>query len=532
MRRAWLIRGAAYLALAVLLTWPLAASPGSVVPGADRTDLWNSLWSLWYVEDAVSSGMLPWSTTLLGHPHGGVLWPSDLVNAVLGLPLVALFGPVLAWSLLVLGHITASGMAAHGLSASLGAGRGAWVAGVSWAMAPILVSGIHNGTSEAVVGVWLPLAVWGLVRAQRTGKWGAGAALLALCSISSWYAGVAAGFFWLALLGLGPGRRGLLLAGLLGGLLAAPVAVTSLTASSHVENLVGIKGAREVSTVRRTIGSADWRGWFVPGDFRSPDFAVSSRYGERFVHCHYLGWVLLGASGLVLVRRRGPGFAAVGGGLGLVAAMGPVVVMDGQAVVLGGDMALALPWLAVERLPGLSSLSLLYRLAMAPSLALALLAAHASQRFALPLAVVIALELRLVSPASSLPELTPTPANEALVYLASAPDGAVMNFPVVGGRAYLYEQTVHGQPLAGSLNFPNNSASIAVWDAVLKNEALDPEARLARVQAVARQQGVRYVVVHDDPDARPDHHDLAVALLMESLTPAAVDGSIQVLVLW
>jgi hypothetical protein len=287
-----------------------------------------------------------------------------------------------------------------------------------------------------------------------------------------------------------------------------------------------------VSTVRRTIGSADWRGWFVPGDFRSPDFAVSSRYGERFVHCHYLGWVLLGASGLVLVRRRGPGFAAVGGGLGLVAAMGPVVVMDGQAVVLGGDMALALPWLAVERLPGLSSLSLLYRLAMAPSLALALLAAHASQRFALPLAVVIALELRLVSPASSLPELTPTPANEALVYLASAPDGAVMNFPVVGGRAYLYEQTVHGQPLAGSLNFPNNSASIAVWDAVLKNEALDPEARLARVQAVARQQGVRYVVVHDDPDARPDHHDLAVALLMESLTPAAVDGSIQVLVLW
>lgn len=193
---------------------------------------------------------------------------------------------------------------------------------------------------------------------------------------------------------------------------------------------------------------------------------------------------------------------------------------------------MALPWLAIEPLPGVSSLSLLYRLAMAPSLALALLAAHASQRFAPLLALAVVLELRVVAPAASLPEMTDVAPDPALMWLADAGDGAVLNFPVVGGRAYLFEQTVHGKPLAATLNFPNNTAGVAVWDAILETGEASPEARLEQVRRVARARGIRYVVVHDDPDARPDHHDVAVQLLSEVLEPAAKSDRIEVLALW
>ena len=54
-----LIRGVAYLALAVVVTWPTAITMGALVPGAERTDLWNSLWSFWYVSQALGDGSVP-----------------------------------------------------------------------------------------------------------------------------------------------------------------------------------------------------------------------------------------------------------------------------------------------------------------------------------------------------------------------------------------------------------------------------------------------------------------------------------------
>ena len=144
----------------------------------------------------------------------------------------------------------------------------------------------------------------------------------------------------------------------------------------------------------------------------------------------------------------------------------------------------------------------------------------------------VVLELRIVAPAGALPDMTDVAPDPALMWLADADDGAVLNFPVVGGRAYLFEQTVHGKPLAATLNFPNNTAGVAVWDAILETGEVSPEARLERVRRVARARGIRYVVVHEDPDARPDHHDVAVQLLSEVLEPAAQSDHIEVLALW
>ena len=119
-----------------------------------------------------------------------------------------------------------------------------------------------------------------------------------------------------------------------------------------------------------------------------------------------------------------------------------------------------------------------------------------------------------------------------------------MNFPVVGGRAYLYEQTRHGKPLAGTLNFPNNAAARKVWktmDNHLVDETsgeFDAEAFRHAVQKTAKKEGVRYVVVHADEFARPDWHnscsdalELAFEPLDDSLVPESAEP-VEVYPLW
>ena len=177
----------------------------------------------------------------------------------------------------------------------------------------------------------------------------------------------------------------------------------------------------------------------------------------------------------------------------------------------------------------MSSLSLLYRLAAAPSLALALLAAQTAGRWGPLWALAVALELRLLSPVAGLPSLAPVGDNAALRWLKEAPDGAVMNFPVAGGRRYLYEQTVHQKPMAGTLNFPNNRASMRVWSAMLA--APDGEI-VTEAGRAGRKEGLRYLVVHVDAKARPDQHDEVVRRLSTRADPAASGSGIEVYALW
>lgn len=542
-----------YLGLGIVSTWPTVAKLGDAVPGGARTDVWDSLWSLWFVQRALGRGELPWRVELLGWPEGGVLFVADPVNALLAAPLIALFGLSVGYSLLILGHSVFAGLAAHALGRRIiGVEAAAYVVGVAWTLAPVQRAALENGASEAIAGGWLPLAaLTALVAAEEGGARRVILAGLALffAAAASWYSGLAAWMIWAGILLLGrpgaPWRQtaGRLVAvGAVAMALTAPLAAVTRLGVSHKDNLVGIKDVRELLTVRRTVGPADPRGWFIPGDFRSPDFRELSRYAEGFIHCHYLGWSLIFAAAIALVgaRRRGErglGLWALVGLGGAVLAMGPVVVMDGQPWILDRRLAVPLPYFLLEGAPGFSGLSLLYRLGMLPALGLAVLAGAAVARrpnLAPGLAALIAVELLWLSPMRGLPSMTPTVAEAPIQWLAEAPDGAVMNFPVVGGRGYLFEQTVHGKPVAASLNFPNNEASRRVWSAAIKAAADQQPAEQVRrrVGEVARRQKIRYLVVHQDADARPDMHDDAVRAIAGAFPAAAESPAVQVYALW
>ncbi len=530
-----------YVGLAVALTWPAAMDPVGAVPGGARTDTADSLWTLWYVARSFSTGVMPGTVDgLLDHPRGGSLWPADPVDGLLGLPLVLLGGAARAWTALCILHLAVAGLAAHALARRLG-GHGV-VGGVLYVASAMTLAHVQNGASEAVLGTaLLPVAALAAVVVAGGGPVWPAALVLGVASTAHAYTGVDLYLLLGCLVAVGvPGatagfRRRLLLLGVLGLCFAALPAYVAVSASTAGDNVVGIKTARELMTIRRTIGPADPEMFFHPGNFRSPDFRELSRYGEDLVHCAYLGFVGLAAAFLSLRRGQGPWALWVGGVLALLLSMGPVLVENGAPVILSGRRAVPLPYLLVESFPGLSSLSLLWRLAQLAVLVVAVTAARAFASGAVSAAIPVLalLELRLWSPAADLPRHFDATVPEGIHALAAAPDGAVMNFPVVGARAYLWEQTVHAKPVTGTLNFPNNNASRRVWKVAMAKANAPADDLAAALTSAAREADVRYLVVHVDARAFDDDlHTAAVRAIKAALTPIHESSSMRVYAFW
>ena len=523
-----LARVAAYFGLAVALTWPLALHPAALLAGGARTDAPNALWNFWFVHEALARGALPMATEWLNHPVGGRIVVADPLNCLLAFPLVHLVGEVPAYAFLVVGHLCFAGLAAHALGVRLG-GKG-WVAGVGYASAPILLSHIHNGSSEAISAGWLPLAAWAAVVAVERG--GAGRAIraglaLAVCAIGGWYAGVGA-FGFVAALAVagwrGVARRDVFVragaAILVGAALAAPVALAVTSVARAPDGLVEIKNAEDLARIRRTLGPADPRTFVLPGDFRAPDFATLPANPSDRVHTAYLGWTLLALA--ALHGRRAALWIALAGGL--LIAMGPVLTVDGYPISLAGR-GLPLPYLVVEDLPGFSSLSLLYRLATVSALMLALLADRARPLWAL----LVLFEVRALSPARDLPAIGSPPVSTAASTLGTLEAGAVINLPVSAGRNYLFEQTLHQKPIAGSLNSGVNLAGLKVLHALRRlrvGEIDKPEA-----VAVAKTEGVRYVVLHKNV-LMAEAFVAASTAVRTHWVPVAEDERLLVVALW
>lgn len=567
----------AYLALAVGLLWPSAWDPVAATPGAPRTDLWDSLWSFWFFAHQVFAGASPVRVDgLLNPPHGGSLWVADPLNALVATPLLPLLGPAVTWTLLVHLHLVFAGVVAHHLGEAVAEGAGAqaphgrgagWIAGVGVMSAPMLLSQVHNGASEAVGLGWVVLAVlavWRLWEAPTRRRAVAAGVALGVGTVAHWYGGLEGWIFFgcagLAFAGqalrsaqAAPGERGRgatawLLAAAVGIGIAGPVAYEARTITTAKDSVVGIKQDHEIATLRRTIGPADPVGFVMPGDYRSPDFAEVSRYAERYVHCNYLGWTLLIGAAASMLRPRGsdrrstaspvrprPPMALLWAAALVAAtlACGPVLARFGGPVLLPGRLGVPLPYLLLERLPGFSGLSLLYRLAWLAVVCLAALAARGLSGRAWPAVVAaLLLETRLVSPAADLPEHTDCRLSPALQALADAPEGAVMNWPVEGGRPYLYEQTVHHHEVAATLNFPNTPVSMGVWKVALGSLGESDADYRTHVAARAKASGVRYLVLHDDPSAEPDTHDAAARRIAATFPALASEGGVTVIPLW
>ncbi|GDX81333.1 hypothetical protein LBMAG42_31440 [Deltaproteobacteria bacterium] len=516
-----------YALSAVFTTWPLATAPAALAVGGPRTDVYNALWSYWFVAQGLAEGRFPMFTTLLDYPTGGRLLVADPLNAALAVPITLLAGPTAAYAGMILLHLTLGAFFADQLGRRLG-GRG-WIAGLAWAWAPIVRAHLQNGSSEAAASAWLPLAgllvvgalTPGSTRRRDAARMGLAGLGLALAAVGGgWYAGLGAFVFAGAFTLLHPQGRRLWPALLVGALLLLPVAGAYHALSNAPDGLVDIKDPEILSRLRRTVGAADPRTFFMPGDFRSPDFARLEQNPSDLVHTAYLGFVLLGLA-LWKGRERALWITVV---VAVVLAMGPVLVIAGGPVPWH-MRALPLPYAALEGLPGFDGLSLLFRIATVAPLALGLLADRAPPW----LGALIVAETLALSPARSLPMTTDAGPPAPLVVLAAAPEGAVISLPAGYARTRLFEQSVHHHPLTASLNSGVNAAGLRVLADLRK--VVNHELEWPALVAAAQAQGVRYVVVHPKVPIEATFQT-SIRAIKANATVLAKDGERVVYSIW
>lgn len=544
-----------YWLAAIVLTWPAATALGDVVPGSPGTDLWNSLWSLNHWADSLLGGHLPWRVDALDFPSGGSLLVSDPLGATLVFPLVGLFGVSTAYTCLVWFQLTLSGFIVHRFAAeylvwrrgSGKVGHGPWVSGLTFMTAPLIASHIHNGATEALSSGFTALAVWMLWRSAVLPSVRnivtAGLALT-LAGLAHGYGGVVAGVFAvaIAILGVGDGtpryalRRWLPV--LLGCLLTAGIFGAMNSVHQADDALLEIKSAQQVSDALRSTGSADPLTYVLPGAHRSPDFREVSKHDERFMHVHYLGFVLIGLSVWACIRRRRhTGVFVLGGLVCMVLSLGPVLMRSARPVLFSGDMAVPLPFLLLEYSPILEMMSLPWKLALGPVLAVSMLAGLAldlrGRRLALAAVALCCVEARMLSPAAEIPGVVSTAPEASIVALRSAPEGAVINYPLQPGRPYLAEQVIHGKPIAGMLNQVANTQAMRLWGRIRTESQSDPDTFHRAVSSTAERLGIRYLVIHADPDAEPDVYSQAVIELERLFgVPEWGRGQTRVVPLW
>jgi hypothetical protein len=152
-----------YSALAILLTWPLAANLGSAfpsAPGESAQDLWEKLWDIWWVGEALRRGVNPFFTDVLFYPGGASLLfhPLNATNGLLALPLRALFGAIATYNLLVLLSFVLSGYAVYLLARAHGCGRAAaLIGGLAYTASTFHFFHTQLSHMELIPMQWLPL---------------------------------------------------------------------------------------------------------------------------------------------------------------------------------------------------------------------------------------------------------------------------------------------------------------------------------------------------------------------------------------
>lgn len=323
--------GSAYIA---------GGGPGFGEPTAG--DHLQAIYRLWLVGRQLEQGGAPWrdpysfqplvepQVVLAGWPFGLPFWPLD-----------ALFGPVVAWNVLLLGSIVLAGVATYAwlraaglraLPASLG--------GLVFAIAPYRLTQSGVGHLLGWLAILLPVVLLAIERARTAESprarhaWGAVAALALVSLPLSGQVHLALGALPLAVLYAAiRGRRETLLWVLAG--IAVGAAIAIVLQQTVIEDSVLGGGGRTLDQVE--MFQADWSGFVDRFGLRGAEQEV------------YLGWFvpLVALGGLVVLWRRNRLLA----GLAAVALLVPVLLAVGTNLPIYEPLWRNIPPLRYPRVP-------------------------------------------------------------------------------------------------------------------------------------------------------------------------------------
>ncbi len=371
-----------YLVAALVLTWPLARSFGTHLPAvAFAYDALLHVFLLGWGWHGLTTRPLEVFDAPIFHPEPRTLTYMDhmLGEAVLGGPVIEVFGLGAAYNSLVVFSFVASGYFVYRLARLYGISEaGSCVAGFLFAFCPYRFT--HLGCLNQLQTQFIPLGLYFAVRFLRTERlrWGVGAAVsLAVQSTFGWYntfhlfVALLALLAWEALRGPGRWRRlpwkRVLLLGLLSAVLMAPGALPYLLQSMAMPEY----GHPFSETVRLSADLLDYLRV-------SPDNVLARLAPSlgRLAGGFFPGLVavVLAAVAIVAMRRARPqlaglGFLPVLGITGLVLSLGPFLQ------VAGHRLWIPLPYaLFYYLIPGFTSMRTPGRFAVLVALAVAVLA--------------------------------------------------------------------------------------------------------------------------------------------------------------
>lgn len=479
----WPARVAWYIALALLLTWPVIRSPSQTLLGHAEASAPCHVWVLWWAQHHLSDI----HTDLIFHPYGAdvvTLYGSDVLSPVLlgWLPL----SPVLLYNLWVMLLIAVGGLGMHTLARDRGASAGgALLAGTIFASAPFFQHEALNGTSEIVaIGLlpWFLLALFAVLerpddrrpwwRPRRsTVAWGGALGVscglaVAASAYNLFFSLLSAAVVVVLLLATSDGP--VFRKPVLQGIGAAVVGVAPFGAAlawlqaTHGATAVYARRTRWTDPELAMPDSfAELNMWLSRAEARIPVLRELPG-GETFEYwttCTvFLGWVAVAAAAVGWWRGRRDRPVGTFAALGIVAflvASGPYLRWDG-ALLVWGELRLPMPAMLIAEVfpPFVITAVHSYRYAGLVVLAVAALAGFAvrSRLVGRALAVAVLIDVVLLSPVPWPARTTPVATSPALVALADAPAGAVLQVPVEGENLgdlglLLLAQVQHGKPV-------------------------------------------------------------------------------------
>lgn len=479
-----------FVALAVGVTWPVAANLGTMIVGNDRSGPWRTVWAHeWTVRRLTETGTWPLDAPEISYPGGGSFSSIAPVHDAIGVPLQLMFGLVPTFNLLVLGHLVFAAMAAWAFARTVGLGYGgALVTGTIFGFNTFVLSyGVSSAVVETTTGGWCALFLVAAVRLVRAPRFST-----ALTAGILWALMALACLYWSVMMAL-LAPLFVVAAVLAGGpfLTPPPIVVTPLWKRAAYVTLGGVfAAALFLPPAMALLGTYDAGTGLLAGYAERKQEMLDATVMAGLAHdfATLVGYLVPGRDALVehidldvLRQTVYAGWTAlllawVGWGTGTrrwgVLAVGCAVLSLGPFVFLSATSyrETVAPWweLLREVLPPIRMITSYVRFALFAFLALGVLAGAGVERIVawgrarwgvtLPIGVLAALlvsaELWTVSPVSLPVPTADATIPEASRRLATLPrPGAVIDWPqrYAGTRSevsrYFYWQSVHHRPI-------------------------------------------------------------------------------------
>ncbi|MBM76040.1 MAG: hypothetical protein CMK59_11620 [Proteobacteria bacterium] len=524
------------LFIATVVLWPIPFQSNEYLVGHPGNDSWNHVWGYWWVYDSLMNSEWPIFVDLLAFPKGGTLYFIDTIQAIISLPIQILFGPAVAFNLIIWFQLAFCGFSAWLLSWKVsGSWKTSLIALVLYELSPHLLGQIYNGISETVCAGWFPLTLWALVSVMTKPNI-KNSCLLIFCSVfcilTSWYYGLFTAIAASIYLICAAWKEGwfyqwkLIFKYLICSTIGILVLVLPLFMTFQVS--LGVDDAlvkRDPEFVEQSLlnhNITDVAAFFSLSKQPSPDlFAL---YGEQLIIVIYLGWIgiFLACYSILKARQNRIIFPWIWIGIVFfLFSLGPYLYFNGGYVLLF-EKRLPLPFLVLYKaVPIFDRISHPFRFVMGVQLALAILSAEGLRRFlhrknehmkmifVSAFSAAIYLEYVLFSPAH-----LPVPVASAKIpeVYNHIEEGAVLDLPIslpnLERAVYVWYQTKHGEPVPWSLNDPmpktlldNKFTKMLLLLEATRAHHLPPALpeldMVVGVRALYRQ-GYRYIVMHED----------------------------------